>query len=58
LIEPGMVEVRGAGDSYDGEYFLAEATHRIEFGKQNFSYRQEFKLTRDGVGDTINRVDL
>ena len=53
-----MVEVRGAGDSYDGEYFLAEATHRIEFGKQNFSYRQEFKLTRDGVGDTINRVDL
>jgi hypothetical protein len=41
-----LVGVRGAGDSYDGNYYVKEVTHRIKRGE----YKQTFSLTREGRG--------
>jgi hypothetical protein len=40
-----IVEVRGAGITYDGEYFVESATHTIKPG----SYKQSFTLTRNAL---------
>jgi phage protein D len=56
LLAPGMVEVRGSGDTYDGKYYVAEVAHVIEFGDEADRYTQQFTLTRDGVGATIDTV--
>ncbi len=40
------VDVRGAGKSYDGTYYVSQVTHRIKRGE----YRQSFTLTREGLG--------
>jgi hypothetical protein len=42
----GLVGVRGAGYSYDGNYFVRSVTHDIEEG----SYTQSFSLSREGTG--------
>ena len=42
----GMVELRGAGYSYDGKYYVKSVTHSIRNGE----YSQRFSLTREGVG--------
>lgn len=42
----GVVGVRGAGWSYDGNYFVDTVTHEISRG----TYRQNFVLTRGGTG--------
>jgi hypothetical protein len=52
LDAPGLVDVRGAGQSYDGRYVVREVTHSIRRG----AYKQAFKLSREGVGSTIERV--
>lgn len=52
LMVPGVVPVRGAGGTYDGEYTLKSVKHRIGIAE----YRQEFTLTREGVGTTIQTV--
>jgi hypothetical protein len=44
----GIVEVKGAGFSYDGKYYVKKVTHLIRRG----SYKQRFTLTRDGLGST------
>ena len=41
-----LVDVRGAGSSYNGTYYVREVTHSIRRGQ----YRQSFTLTRDGRG--------
>lgn len=41
-----LVEVRGAGLSYDGKYYVQEVRHRIRRGE----YKQSFTLTREGHG--------
>ena len=41
-----LVDVRGAGSSYNGTYYVREVTHSIRRGE----YRQSFTLTRDGRG--------
>lgn len=41
-----FVGVRGAGLEYDGIYYVNSVTHQIERG----SYRQRFKLSREGLG--------
>jgi len=47
ILQPrGLVGLRGAGDSYDGMYYVKNVTHRISKG----SYSQSFTLTREGTG--------
>ncbi|MGH7512755.1 MAG: phage late control D family protein [Gemmatimonadales bacterium] len=41
-----LVELRGAGEIYDGKYYVREVTHQIRRG----FYRQTFTLTREGLG--------
>ncbi len=41
-----LVAVRGAGQSYDGTYYVKQVTHSIRRGE----YRQSFSLTREGQG--------
>jgi hypothetical protein len=50
----GLVAVRGAGTSYDGEYYVKEVTQT--FGHS--IYRQQFTLTRDGTGTTLPTLNL
>jgi phage protein D len=49
---PGLVDVRGTGDSYDGRYYVQTVTHTIARG----SYKQAFTLNREGLGSTISSV--
>jgi len=41
-----LVGVRGAGVTYDGNYYVREVTHQIKRGE----YRQRFSITREGLG--------
>lgn len=52
LSAPGVIGVRGAGATYDGNYYLESVTHHIEIG----SYRQDLRLAREGVGTTTMKV--
>lgn len=52
IATPGLIDVRGAGTSYDGRYRVESVTHRLARG----SYSQSFSLAREGVGSTIARV--
>ena len=50
-----VVEVRGAGITYDGQYFVESATHTIKPG----SYKQSFTLTRNAlIAGTGSITDL
>ncbi len=42
----GLVAVRGAGLSYNGDYIVKSVTHTIKKGE----YTQSFSLSRDGIG--------
>jgi phage protein D len=42
----GLVDLRGAGQSYDGSYYVKSVTHSISKGE----YKQRFTLTREGTG--------
>lgn len=52
LQAPGIVGVRGAGYSYDGNYYVKRVSHKIRRGE----YKQEFTLTREGVGSLVMEV--
>ncbi len=52
LDAPGLVDVRGAGQSYDGRYVVRQVTHTLSRG----AYRQGFRLSREGTGSTVSRV--
>ena len=52
LEAPGLVDVRGAGQSYDGRYVVREVNHIIQRGL----YKQAFRLTREGTGSTVIQV--
>lgn len=52
LQAPGVVGVRGVGYTYDGNYYVQKVTHRIRRGE----YKQEFTLTREGVGSLTMEV--
>lgn len=47
-----LVGVRGAGDAFDGLYYVKSVSHRIERGE----YRQNFSLARNGLLSTTPRV--
>ena len=44
-----LVGVRGAGQVYDGLYFVKSVTHNIQRGE----YKQNFQLTRNGLISTV-----
>jgi hypothetical protein len=54
LHAPGKVDVRGAGSSYDGDYYVERVTHKIGRGE----YKQDFVLTREGPGTKIQTVRI
>jgi hypothetical protein len=41
-----LVDLRGAGQTHDGTYYVKQVTHRIKRGE----YKQNFTLTREGRG--------
>jgi hypothetical protein len=49
-----LVGLRGAGREYDGVYYVQSVTHHIQKG----SYRQSFKLTREGLGSLLSALPL
>jgi hypothetical protein len=52
LTAPGIVGVRGAGEDYDGYYWVKNVKHQISAGE----YTQSFTLTREGTGTTTQRM--
>jgi phage protein D len=54
LFAPGRVGLRGVGETYDGEYYIRSVKHRIN----GDSYKQEFTLTREGVGSNTHQVKV
>ena len=50
----GLVGVRGAGAAFDGLHFVQQVTHKIKRGE----YKQEFKLTRNGLLPTLPKVPV
>lgn len=47
-----LVGVRGAGDAFDGLYFVRSVTHKIQRGE----YKQDFELVRNGLVSITPRV--
>jgi hypothetical protein len=47
-----LAAVRGAGDYYDGTYYVKRVTHNIKRGE----YKQSFTLARGGVGSSVATV--
>ena len=50
----GLVGVRGAGLAFDGLHFVQQVTHKVKRGE----YKQEFKLTRNGLLPTVPAVPV
>jgi hypothetical protein len=48
----GLVGVRGAGQAFDGLYFVKSVTHNLRRGE----YKQSFTLTRNGLVSLTPRV--
>lgn len=48
----GLVGVRGVGYSHDGLYYIKSVKHTISHG----AYKQQFTLTREGLGSTVPMV--
>lgn len=56
LMAPGVVAVRGAGNSCDGLYYVKQVQHSISTRQGSWSYTQDFNLTREGTGSTISEI--
>lgn len=55
ILKPrSLVDVRGAGDSFDGRFYVKSVTHTIDVKKG--LYKQKFSLSREGVGTTTPLV--
>lgn len=51
ILKPrSIVDVRGAGDSFDGSFYVKSVTHMIDIRKG--LYKQKFALSREGIGTT------
>lgn len=48
-----LVEVRGAGRSYDGLWYVNQVSHVL---RKSESYKQSFSLSREGLGTTVQQV--
>ncbi len=49
-----LAAVRGAGDYYDGKYYVKSVTHNIKRGE----YKQSFSLARGGIGSSVSSVSV
>jgi hypothetical protein len=49
-----LAQVRGAGNYYDGKYYVKSVTHNIKRGQ----YQQSFSLSRGGIGSSISTVSV
>lgn len=49
-----LVDLRGAGHTYDGTYYVSSVTHTLSQGR----YQQRFSLMREGTGPASDRVQL
>jgi hypothetical protein len=49
-----QAQVRGAGQYYDGKYYVKSVTHNIKRGE----FKQSFTLTRGGTGSSISSVSV
>lgn len=47
-----LVGLRGAKFDHDGIYYVKSVTHKLQPGQ----YKQDFKLTREGLGSTVSTV--
>jgi hypothetical protein len=47
-----LVGVRGVGPAFDGLYYVKSVTHKIKRGE----YKQDFKLSRNGLVSTVSTV--
>lgn len=47
-----LAQVRGAGQYYDGKYYVKSVTHSIKRGE----FKQSFTLSRGGTGSSISSV--
>lgn len=56
LEAPGVVEVRGAGYSCDGKYYVQQVQHSMDLRQGSWNYTQDFVLNRDGMGSTVTKV--
>ena len=55
ILKPrSLVDVRGAGDSFDGRFYVKSVTHTIDVKKGQ--YKQKFSLSREGAGTTTPLV--
>jgi hypothetical protein len=52
LFAPGIVGVRGVGESYDGYYYVKSADHQIS----RVDYKQSFSLSREGLRSLTQRM--
>jgi hypothetical protein len=46
------VGVRGAGEAFNGLYYVKSVTHKISKGQ----YKQDFTLARNGLISTVPKV--
>jgi hypothetical protein len=49
-----LAAVRGAGNYYDGNYYVKSVTHNIKRGE----YKQSFSLSRGGTGSSVSSVSV
>jgi hypothetical protein len=49
-----LAQVRGAGQYYDGKYYVKSVTHNIKRGE----YKQSFTLSRGGTGSSVSTVSV
>jgi len=49
-----LAAVRGAGNYYDGKYYVKSVTHNIKRGE----YKQSFTLARGGLGSSVATVPV
>lgn len=47
-----LVGLRGTGQAHDGLYYVKSVTHKIKRGE----YRQNFTLSREGLGSLVSKV--
>jgi len=52
LLPRKLVDIRGAGQEYDGTWYVEKVTHKIQRGE----YKQSFTLTRGGTGPKTSKV--
>lgn len=56
LTAPGLVGVRGTGASWDGLYYVKQVEHKISAKAGDWTYKQSFTLTREGLGSTVEAL--